>query len=114
MSLAEKIAAKRAEKELGSFEVEEWGEEGKPLILFFTDVAARDMSKIQKKHKDFINNPTMDAMVDMIILKALNKDGEKAFDVGDKFILMGEPLNVIAKVFGAIFESVSVEEQEKN
>ena len=53
-------------------------------------------------------------MVDMIILKALNKDGEKAFDVGDKFILMGEPLNVIAKVFGAIFESVSVEEQEKN
>ena len=52
-------------------------------------------------------------MVDMIILKALDKDGEKAFDVGDKFILMAEPLNVIAKVFGAIFESVSVEEQEK-
>jgi len=114
MSIAEKIAAKRAEKELGSFEVEEWGDDGKPLTLFFTDVAARDMSKIQKKHKDFINNPTMDAMVDMIILKAMTKEGEKAFDVGDKFILMGEPLNVIAKVFGAIFETVSVEEQEKN
>lgn len=114
MSIAEKIAAKRAEKGLGSFEVEEWGDDGKPLTLFFTDVAARDMSKIQKKHKDFINNPTMDAMVDMIILKAMTKEGEKAFDVGDKFILMGEPLNVIAKVFGAIFETVSVEEQEKN
>ena len=114
MSIAEKIAAKRAEKELGSFEVEEWGDDGKPLTLFLTDVAARDMSKIQKKHKDFINNPTMDAMVDMIILKAMTKEGEKAFDVGDKFILMGEPLNVIAKVFGAIFETVSVEEQEKN
>ena len=114
MSLAEKIAAKRAEKELGSFEVEEWGDDGKPLVLFFTDVAARDMSKIQKKHKDFINNPTMDAMVDMIILKAMNKDGEKAFNVGDKFILMGEPLNVVAKVFAAIFATVSVEEQEKN
>ena len=32
MSLAEKIAAKRAEKALGSFEVEEWGEEDKPLL----------------------------------------------------------------------------------
>ena len=114
MSIAEKIAAKRAEIGLGSFVVEEWGDDGKPLTLFFTDVAARDMSKIQKKHKDFINNPTMDAMVDMIILKAMTKEGEKAFDVGDKFILMGEPLNVIAKVFGAIFETVSVEEQEKN
>ena len=114
MSLAEKIAAKRAEKGLGSFAVEEWGDDGKPLVLFFTDVAARDMSKIQKKHKDFINNPTMDAMVDMIILIAMNKEGEKAFDVGDKFILMGEPLNVIAKVFGAKFETVSYEEQEKN
>ena len=114
MSIAEKIAAKRAEKGLGSFEVEEWGDDGKPLTLFFTDVAARDMCKIQKTHKDFINNPTMDAMVDMIILKAMTKEGEKAFDVGDKFILMGEPLNVIAKVFGAIFETVSVEEQEKN
>jgi hypothetical protein len=44
----------------------------------------------------------------------MTKEGEKAFDVGDKFILMGEPLTVIAKVFGAIFETVSVEEQEKN
>lgn len=114
MSLAKQIAAKRAEKELSSFDVEEWGEKDEPLTLFFSHVAARDISKIQKKHPDFIASPTMDAMVDLIILKCLDKNGDKAFEVGDKFILMGEPLGVIAKVFGAIFETVSVEEQEKN
>jgi hypothetical protein len=114
MSLAQRIAANRAEKELSSIDVEEWGEGDQAQTLFFTEVSARDMSKIQKKHPDFINNPTMDAMVEMIILKCQNADGEKAFDVGDKFILMGEPLVLIAKVFGAVFETVSVEEHEKN
>jgi len=114
MSLAKRIAANRADKELQSIQVEEWGENGEPQTLFFTEVSARDMSKIQKKHPEFINNPTLDAMVELIILKCKTADGENAFDIGDKFILMGEPLNVIAKVFGAIFGSVSVEEQEKN
>jgi hypothetical protein len=114
MSLAKRIAANREQKELSSIEVEEWGEGGQPQTLFFSEVSARDMSKIQKKHADFINNPTMDAMVEMIILKCQTADGEKAFDIGDKFILMGEPLGVIAKVFGAIFNTVSVEEHEKN
>lgn len=114
MSLAKRIAANRAEKELSSIEVEEWGENGEPQTLFFSEVSARDLSKIQKKHPNFLSDPSMDAMVELIILKAMTKDGEKAFDIGDKFILMGEPLGTIAKVFGAVFNTVSVEEHEKN
>ncbi len=114
MSLAKRIAAKRAEKERGFLDVEDWGEGDQPLRLYFTTVSARDMEQIQRKHKDFINNPTMSAMIDLIIRKCESDAGEKAFTLEDKPILMGEPINLIAKVFGAVLESVTIEEHEKN
>jgi len=114
MSLGKRIAAKRAEEQRSFVDVDEWGEADEPLRLYFTTVSARDMEQIQRKHKDFINNPTMSAMIDMIIRKCEDEAGEKAFTLEDKSILLGEPLNLIAKVFGAVLESVTIEEHEKN
>ena len=114
MSLAKRIAAKRAEQERGFLDVEEWGEGDQPLRLYFTTVSARDMEQIQRKHKDYINNPTMAAMSDLIIRKCESAAGEMAFTLEDKPILMGEPINLIATVFGAVLESVTIEEHEKN
>lgn len=114
MSLAKRIAAKRAEQERGFVDVAEWGEADEPLRLYFSPVSARDMEVIQRKHKDFINNPTMSAMVEMIIRKCEDNEGDTVFSLEDKPILMGETINVIAKVFGAVLESVSSEEHEKN
>lgn len=114
MSLAKRIAAKRAEQERGYVEIEEWGEDGQPLRLYFMPVSARDIEQVQRKHKDFINSPTMSAMVDLIVRKCQDEKGDFAFTIEDKSILLGEPLGVIAKVFSAIFEATSVEEHEKN
>jgi hypothetical protein len=90
MSIAKRIAANRANKERGFVDVEEWGEEGKPLRLFFTQVSARDIEKVQRKHKDFLSNTTMSAMVDMMIEKCEDEAGERAFTLEDKPVLMGE------------------------
>jgi|TARA_R100001198_G_C5204159_1_gene192042 hypothetical protein len=114
MSLGKRIAAKRAEEERGFLDVEEWGEGDQPQRLYFTTVSARDMEQIQRRHKDFINNPTMSAMIDLIIRKCEDDAGEKVLTIEDKPALMGEPLNLIAKVFGAVLESVTIEEHEKN
>lgn len=114
MSIAKRIAAKRAEQERGFVDVEEWGEAGEPLRLFFSPVSARDLEQIQRKHKEFLSNPTMSAMVELIIRKCEDEKGETAFTLEDKPILMGETISVIANVFGAIFSSVSPEEHEKN
>jgi hypothetical protein len=114
MSIAKRIAANRANKERGFVDVEEWGEEGKPLRLFFTQVSARDIEKVQRKHKDFLSNTTMSAMVDMMIEKCEDEAGERAFTLEDKPVLMGEGVGVIAKVFGAVFAAGSVEDHEKN
>jgi hypothetical protein len=56
----------------------------------------------------------MSAMVEMIIVKCEDEAGEKAFTLEDKAILLGEPVNVIAKVFGSIFDTDSPEDHLKN
>ena len=114
MSIAKRIAAKRSEQERSFAEVEEWGEADEPLRLFFGPVTARDIEKVQRKHPNFLTNTTMGAMVEMIIGKCEDEAGEKAFTLEDKPILMGEPINVIAKLFGNVFASDSVEDHEKN
>ena len=98
MTLAKRIAAKRAEQQRNSFDVEEWGEAETPLRLYFTQVSARDIEKVQRKYPNFLMEPTMSSMVEMIILKSEGEDGEKLFTLEDKATLLGEPVNTIAKV----------------
>jgi hypothetical protein len=114
MSIAKQIAAKREAKDRSFAEVEEWGEEDQPLRLYFATVSARDIEKIQRKHKNFLVEATMASMVEMIILKCETEDGERAFSLEDKPILMGEPLGVIAKLFGDILRTDTVEDHVKN
>ena len=114
MSIAKRIAAKRAEQERRFAEVEEWGEADTPLRLYFAQVSARDIEKVQRKYPSFLNEPSMSSMVEMIILKAEGEDGEKLFTLEDKATLLGESVNVIAKVFGAVFNADSAEDHEKN
>ena len=110
----DRIAANRAAKDIGSIEVAEWGEDGVPLRIFYTAVTGLDIDKIQRKHKDFLSNPTIEAMVETIIVKAKDESGDKMFTLEDKIVLLNEPAELIARVFGGIFNAISVEEQEKN
>lgn len=113
-SLASRIAAKRSASDRKSVEVEEWGDDGEPVILFFSDVTALDVQKIERKHPNFMAKTTLASMVDTVILKCEDASGEAVFTLEDKPTLMREPIGVIAKVFGAIFNAVPVEEHEKN
>jgi len=112
--LSDRIRANRDERERNSIEVEEWGDGDTPLQLYFGPVTGRDIDKVQRKHKDFLTNPTMASMVDMIIIKAEDVEGEKLFSIEDKQVLLGEPISTIGNVFGSVFNATSIEEQEKN
>jgi hypothetical protein len=114
MSIAKSIASKRAEHERSIAEVEEWGEADQPLRLYFGPVTARDIEKVQRKYPSFMTETSMSAMVEMIINKCEDEAGEKAFTIEDKPILLGEPVGIIAKLFGNVFSSDSIEDHEKN
>lgn len=114
MSIAKRIAAKRADQQREVVEVPEWGEGDDPLRLYFGPVTARDIEKVQRKHPNFLSNVTMSAMVETLILKCEDEKGEVAFTLEDKPTLMGEPVGIISKVFAAVFGGTSIEEHEKN
>jgi hypothetical protein len=114
MSIAKRIAEKQ-NRQRRTISVPEWGEDGTPLLIYVSDVTAGDLDKLQRKHKDFINNMTIAGMVDLLILKAEDADGNRMFSLEDKFTLMGEPVNLIGDIAGKMFSDIaSVEDQEKN
>lgn len=104
MSLGKRLAAKRQLKRT-RIEVAEWGDDA-PLEIFSSFLNCGDVEKLQRKHPNFITNTTIAAMVDLIILKAEDKDGEKLFTLEDKPFLMREPVSLISNIAGQMFATV--------
>jgi hypothetical protein len=110
----ERISAKTS-KETKRVLVEEWGDENGPMALFASPLNCGEFNQIQRKHPDFLNNTTVEALVDMIILKALDSEGNKAFDIGDKPILMRQPVNVVTNVASELIgDMAEVDEVKKD
>ena len=113
MSLGKELAARRKANRR-KIEVPAWSTDEETFVIYAGALTCRDVEKIQRKHKDFINNPTVEAMVDLIIQKAEDANGDKLFTLEDKAFLMDEELTVISEIAGVFGETVSVEEAEKN
>lgn len=113
MSLGEKISAKR-EKSRRVVEVPEWGDDV-ALQIYVGPLTCSDVEKLQRKHKDFLQSMSIAAMVDLIILKAEDKAGEKLFTLEDKPHLMRETVALITRVAAEMLAGIAtVEEHEKN
>jgi hypothetical protein len=112
MSIAKRIAERTSNKR--HIDVAEWGDDGKPEKVYYGPLLAGELNRIQRKHPNFLSSTSFDAMVDLIILKAENGQGEKLFTLEDKPILMREEVSVISMVAAAFMSGESVEEQEKN
>lgn len=96
-------------------EVPEWAAEGEdPVTLYAGKFLAIDLDRIQRKHPGFVNNVTIGGMVDVIIMKAEDKDGSKMFTLEDKPTLMREPVEIITRIAGEMMTVTSSEEHEKN
>jgi len=114
MSLGSKIAEKRNNVQRRTIEISEWGDDA-PLSIYVSPVTGGDIDKLQRKHKDFLNNMTIAGMVDLIIAKAEDADGNRLFTLEDKYTLLAEPVDLIAIIAAQIFtDAKSIEEQEKN
>jgi hypothetical protein len=114
MSLAKRLAA-RQDAARKNIEVAEWGEdESSPLIVYYGPFLAIEMDKVQRKHPNFLQNISLAGMVEIIVMKAEDKDGNKLFGLDDKPVLMREPMSLITRIAGAMMSSESIEEQEKN
>lgn len=113
MGLGERIAAKR-QSSRKVVTVAEWGEET-PLEIYVSTLTCSDATAMERKHKGWMQNMSIEAMVDLLIMKAQDRDEKKLFTVEDKPFLMREPLALMMRISAEIIGSViTIEEQEKN
>jgi hypothetical protein len=112
MSIAQRITARTSQKR--HIEVPQWGEPGSPEKVFFGPLLAGELNRIQRKHPSFLQSASFEAMVDLIILKAENGQGDKLFTLEDKPVLMREEVAVISGVAAEMMSGTSVEDHEKN
>lgn len=112
MSIAKRIAERTSLKR--HIEVAEWGEDGKPELVYYGPLLAGELNRIQRKHPTFLQSASFEAMVDLIVLKAETGDGSKLFTLEDKPVLMREEVSIISRVAAEFMGGTSVEEAEKN
>tara|TARA_R110000787_G_scaffold166933_1_gene279919 strand:+ start:64 stop:411 length:348 start_codon:yes stop_codon:yes gene_type:complete len=115
MGLAKELRSRR-QVEAREVVVPAWGDESGAFKLYCRTITCYDLDQLQKKHPDFLNNTTIGAMVDLIVMKAEDESGSKLFtSAEDKIDLMGEETTVISEIANQMFSEIeSVEAAEKN
>ena len=116
MSLA-KALRKRRQVNARQISVAQWADDdGQPFVFYCYPITCNDLKVLEAKHKDFLNNTTVSAMVDLIVLKATDEAGTKLFtSAEDRVELMGEEITIISDIAEQMFSTIeSVEQAEKN
>ena len=110
MSVIDRVKEHFESKGINKFEVAEWGEEGKPLVIYSKPFTLAEKRNLFKNAK----NDDLAVLVDAIVLKALDAEGNKIFKLDDKKTLLNnaDP-DVIATVATQMLNSTTPEEAEK-
>ena len=110
MSVIDRVKDHFENQGIKKIEVAEWGEEGKSLMIYskpFTLAEKRNLFKGAK-------NDDLGVLVDAIVLKARDGEGNKIFKLDDKKTLLNnaDP-EVIARVATQMLNPIPYEEAEK-
>ena len=84
MNIIDRVKAHFESQGVKKIEVSEWGEEGKPLIIYAQPMTLAETRNLFKGAK----NDDLGVMVDVIVLKSKDADGNKIFKLDDKQVLL--------------------------
>ena len=96
-----------------SLEVEEWKDEaGNPSVIYWIPITLSEKNKLFKK-SDNLNDVSI--LADIVIMKAIDKDGNKLFTLEDKIGLMHKvDSDVLSRIATQMVRSITPEEVKKN
>ena len=96
-----------------SLEVEEWKDEaGNPSVIYWNPITLSEKNKLFKK-SDNLND--VGILADIVIMKAIDKDGNKLFTLEDKIGLMHKvDSDVLSRIATQMVRSITPEEVKKN
>jgi hypothetical protein len=106
MSILDNVKAHFDKLETRLIEVPEWD-----TVIYCTPFTMAEKKSLWK----FAKGDDFEFMVRTLILKSLDKEGNKVFTISDKVDLMnGASPDVITRVVGELSTSQTIEEQEGN
>lgn len=110
MSVIDRVKEHFESQGVKKIEVAEWGEEGQPLVIYCSPFTLAEKRNLFKGAK----NDDLGVLVDAIMLKARDKDGNKVFKLDDKQVLLNnaDP-EIIARVATDILNTNTLEDAEK-
>jgi len=112
MSILDRAKAHFDQQETRKIIVPEWSDEsGNPTVLLAEPFTLEERKKLAK----FAKEDDMEFVVRLVIMKALNEDGSKVFDLSDKPTLMNkvDPA-IIMRIANEISATPSVEDMSGN
>lgn len=112
MKLIERVVAHYDAPGVQSVEVPEWGEEGKPQVIYWRPITLQEKQRLATVGMD---EGMVVRLVDALILKALDAEGNKLFTLEDKAKLLrkADP-EVVARVVMQMMASPGVTELGKS
>ena len=112
MDLIERIKAHYDGLGRKRIEVPEWGDEHGPLVIYARPMTLREKNRIFGRAE---KGASLEALADLVILKAEDEEGRKLFRPEDRLALITHAeADVIARVAAEISAVDSVEDHEKN
>ena len=95
-----------------SIEVEEWQDEkGQPTVIYWQPITLAEKKKLFSRTEN-LNDAGL--LADVVIMKAIDKDGEKIFSLEDKLPIMHKvDSDVLSKIAVAMVQTPSPEELKK-
>ena len=110
MSVIDRVKEHFDNQGVKKIEVAEWGEENAPLVIYSKPFNLAEKRNLFKGARQ----DDLGVLVDAIVLKAKDGEGNKIFKLDDKQVLLNNAdANVIARVATEMLAGVSYEEAEK-
>ena len=96
-----------------SMEVPEWkDDDGNPTVIYWNPITLAEKKRLFQK-SDNLND--VGILADIVLMKALDKNEKKMFNLEDKIALMHKvDSDVLAKVATQIIQTITPDEVKKN
>ena len=96
-----------------SMEVPEWkDDDGNPTVIYWNPITLAEKKRLFQK-SDNLND--VGILADIIVMKAIDKDGKKLFTLEDKIALMHKTdSDVLSRIATAMVQVITPDEVKKN
>jgi hypothetical protein len=84
--------------------------------IWYLPMSVGEIAKVQRKYPTFLkgNEAEIEALIELIVIKAKDENGEKLFKLSDKALLRQEGMLVISEIAGAMMGADTIEDAEGN